>query len=605
MFRSSLPLLFVLTLTGLALGPAIVTAQPAAPYAVTITGVENGELRHLLESSSQLIQLKEETPPSATGLRRRTDNDKERLLTALRSEGYYDGTVIITIGEAVPAPVTLTVTLGQPYRFRNIKLTAAPGITLPPIPASALGLEPGAKARAPLVVAAEQKIKQQLGKQGFAFAKIADRHVTIDRAAKTLDIGFQVEPGPVIRLGQVRINGLQEIRESLVRDRTAEINGKTYSPERIEDLRTGLTRLGVFSSVRIEISETAAPDGSHPVTITLVERKAHYIGAGASFSSSEGISARAYWGHRNLFGGGERLRVQAEMARLLPRTVGGPAGLENADEKLSVELRKPDLYAVDQDLVVASAALNEHPQAYQRHAVTAEARLERKIDPAMTVGYGIAGEQSAIRDVVGTSNATLAGTPLSFALDTTNAPLDPSRGYRLTVETTPWLQANQSDRTFLATRITQRGYYDTTGDGRLVAAGRLSLGSIANGATLAVPADKRLYAGGGGSVRGYAYQKIGPMSAGGDPTGGRSLIETSAEIRVKITDTFGVVPFVDGGNVYSTPLPQPGEGMRFGAGVGMRYYTDFGPLRLDVGVPLQARPTDDPFQLYMSLGQAF
>jgi len=592
-------------------GPA--AAQPAG-YAVAITGVEDGGLRRLLDATSTLEQLKDEPAPGPAGLRRRIDGDRERLDAALRSEGYYDGRIDITVGQGAGddtqgprTRVTIAVTPGPVTLFRRIGMTtgsgaAAPGWTAPD--AAALGLAPGTPARGPAVVEAEGRIKDSLGRAGFAFAKVPERRAAIDRADHAMDVDFRIEPGPLVRLGAVHVSGLERVDEALVRGRVAWTPGERYSPELIERTRAGLVKLGVFTSARLQIAETPDADGSHAVTVTVTERKRHYIGLGASFTNSEGVGGQAYWGHRNLFGGGEQLRVAAELSRLNPKTLN-PDGLDKADEKLTTELRKPDFLAVDQDLVLATAGINEHPQAYQREALTAQARLENRIAPHLTLGYGVAGEQSNIRDTQRFTTATLVGTPLTATWDGTDSPLDPTRGVRVAFESTPWLRIGDTGHSFLVNRLTPSVYHDLSDDGRLVAAGRLSIGSILNGATADLPADKRFYAGGGGSVRGYAYQKVGPVNAAGDPLGGQALAEAGAELRIRVTEDLGLVPFIDGGNVYSSTLPQPGQTLRFGTGLGVRYYTGFGPLRLDVGMPLQARRTDEAYQVYLSLGQAF
>jgi len=585
--------------------PGTARAQPAS-YGVTVTGVEDDGLRRLLETTSSLEQLKGEAPPSAAGLRRRADSDRERLDAVLHAEGYYDSRIDIAIGGDAPPAVTVAVTPGPAYRFRRVDIVPAAGAALPAVAldAAALGLAPGTTARASLVVAGEERIKDLLGHAGFAFAKVPSRRAEIDRTAKTLDVTFTVAPGPLVRLGRVTVSGLEQIGEALVRGRVAWSPGELYTPELIDKTRTALTKLGVFASVRLQVAESADADGSHGVAVQVVERKRRYIGLGATFTNSEGVGGQAYSGHRNLFGGGEQLRVGAELSRLNPHTVN-PDGFDQADEKLTAELRKPDFLAHDQDLVLGAAGINEHPQAYQRQAVTTQARLERRLAPHLTVGYGLAGEQSNIRDTARFTTATLAGTPLSATWDSTDAVLEPTRGVRVALESTPWLRVGDSGHSFLVNRITPSAYHDLSGDGRLVAAGRLSLGSILNGATSDLPADKRFFAGGGGSIRGYGYQKVGPVNGAGDPLGGQSLAEAGAELRVKITEDLGLVPFIDGGNVYATALPQPGQTLRFGTGLGVRYYTGFGPLRLDVGVPLQARRNDDPYQVYLSLGQAF
>ena len=590
-----------------ALAPRTAAAQ-SAPYAVTVTGVDNADLRDLLENTSSLVRLKDQPPPSPVGLRRRADDDRDRLDTALRSEGYYDARIEVSLdpGQDRKTRVLVAVAPEEPYRFHGIAVVPVAGATLPPdLPgAAALGLAPGSVARAPLVVAAERKLKDALAARGYPFAKVAGRRAVIDHDGRTMDVTYSLDPGPSVRLGEARISGLADVDPALVRGRIGWRPGEPYRPETLERTRAALSALGVFNSVGLEVDKTPAADGGHDVAVNLVERKRRFVGFGASYSNSEGLGGQAYWGHRNLFGGGELLRFGVELSRLDSNTLTR-IGLDNADEKLTAELRKPDFFRVDQTLVVSVTAINEHPEGYQRKAVAEQVRLERKLDRHLTVAAGLADEQSDIVDIAGESFADLTGLPLSLAYDSTDALLDPTEGARVALETTPWLRTDRSRASFVVNRLTASSYHDLTGNGGLVAAGRFSWGTILAGNTGTLPTDKRFFGGGGGSVRGFGYHKVGPVNEQNVATGGRSMVEFGAELRIKISESLGLVPFVDAGNVYNAMLPVPSQSLLVGSGLGVRYYTAFGPLRLDLAMPVPKRRHDDPVQVYISLGQAF
>ncbi|MEI6559373.1 MAG: BamA/TamA family outer membrane protein [Rhodospirillaceae bacterium] len=590
-----------------ALAPSPAAAEPG-PYAVDVTGVEDDELRSLLEETSSLVRLKDQPPPGPVGLRRRADDDRRRLDTALRSEGYYDARIAVSLGAEAgdTRRVLVAVAPEEPYRFHTISLTPAAGTALPGgLPdAAALGLGAGSVARAPLVVAAEQRLKDALALKGFPFARVAGRRAVIDRDQHTMDVTYSLDPGPLVRLGEARFAGLDGVAPALAAGRIGWRPGDLYRPELIERTRAALSALGVFNAVTLEVDKTPAADGRHDVAVTVAERKRRFVGFGASYSNSAGLGGQAYWGHRNLFGGGEQLRFGAELDRLDSNSLTR-IGLDHADEKVTAELRKPDFLSLDQTLILTASAINEHPEAYQRQAVTEQIRLERRFDRQLTVSAGLIGEQSTILDVVGETGANLTGLPLSLTYDTTGTLLEPTGGYRLALETTPWLRTDRSGSSFMVNRITGSSYYDLTGTGGLVTAGRFSFGTILAANAASLPTDKRLFGGGGGSIRGYGYQKVGPVNDRNIALGGRSLLELGAELRIRITEDFGLVPFVDAGNVYSGVLPVPRQSLRVGSGLGVRYYTPFGPLRLDVGVPVPKRRHDDPVQIYISLGQAF
>ena len=146
-----------------------------------------------------------------------------------------------------------------------------------------------------------------------------------------------------------------------------------------------------------------------------------------------------------------------------------------------------------------------------------------------------------------------------------------------------------------------------TAASRRVAAGRVRLGTILGASSLTIAPSRRLYAGGGGSVRGYGYQQLGPHDLDGDPIGGSGLAEFALEARVRLKafgGNFGIVPFLDGGTLTTNNWPRF-TGWQFGAGIGVRYYSSFGPIRIDVGTPLNPRVGDGPVAVVVSLGQAF
>ncbi|CAK0779547.1 translocation and assembly module TamA [Azospirillaceae bacterium] len=581
-------------------------------------------LRDLLETASSLFQLKDRPPPSLLGLRRRADGDQERLQTALRSVGFYEGSVAIDISSTkndpknerrgasveaseVPFRVKIHVRPGRIYHFGVIavvELSGAPVAEALRVSEANLGFASGQVALASKVVEARQRLLTHLQRQGYARARVAESKAEIDRDAHALDVTFQVDSGVLVRFGRTLFEGLEQIDESLARGRVSWRSGDVYHPEKLDQARTALNALGVFASIRFQLAEAPDADGLTAVTIVVTERKRRFVGAGVHFATNEGLGGQVYWGHRNLFGGGEQLRFGAEVGRLTARTVQ-KADEQNPDMRVTGELRKPDFGAIDQSLILSSSAIVEKPVAYQRNSLMTGVRLERWIDKKLIVGGGLTAEHQRIREKTRTTVGAVMGAPLTVTYDNSDSLLDPRRGFRLAISTAPYLQAGDAGGTFWVSRATQTVYQDLCGDGRWIAAGRLSLGAIADDKSGAVPADKRFYAGGGGSVRGFAHQKVGPLAVDGTPVGGLSLAELGAEVRIKVSDALGVVPFVDGGNVFSSVLPDFSRPLRFGAGVGVRYYTDFGPLRMDVGTPLDRRSKEDYWQLYLSLGQAF
>lgn len=625
MTRASHPASIPLLALALLLVPAPVPAQdtpapeapgaetaaetPKVPYEVHLTGTEDSDLESLLRESSSLFGLKDDPPPSFIGLERRADNDRDRLQTALRSAGYYDARLDIRIEpDARPAQLTIAVTPGPAYTFKTVELRTVDGRLLPgePVAAGDLGLKPGERARAPAVVDGQSKLISTLAGRGYAFAKVTDRQVVVDHSDRTMDVTFVVDPGPLTRFGAVEVRGLERLDEDLVRGRVPWKPGQPFAPDLLEKARTDIARLGVFTTVRVQLADQPGPDGVTPVTITVDERKRHFVGAGVVYSTTEGLGATAYWGDRSLFGAAEQFRISVEVGRLTGQT-SSSGTLNLPDLRFGVDFRKPDFLTPRQSLLLNFSVVADNPPAYERVAGIFTAAVERELTDKLRVSAGVTSERGRVRASEHTYQVALLGVPLTATFDGTDNLLNPTRGYRLGATVTPWfpVAANDTSSQFTVTTLNATTYRDFTGDGRYVGAVRLGLGSIVGGNLASIPPDRRFYAGGGGSVRGYGFQLAGPRDRLGDPIGGRSLFEAGAELRIKVTENIGVVPFLDAGTVYDRSFPDFREPLRVGAGLGLRYYTGFGPLRVDVGFPLNPGPDDSRWQLYLSLGQAF
>lgn len=580
--------------------------EPAVAYTVTLMGVEDGGLRDVLEQSSSLFALKESPPPSLIGLERRAETDRTRLGAALRSAGYYDARVDIGVDRAAsPVAVTLTVVTGPVYRFKTLAVKTAGGAPLPgPAPdAAALGLPPGAEARAPAVVSAQSRLTARLAEAGYAFAKVTDREVVVDHTERTMDVTFTMDPGPLVRFGAVTVEGARDVDPTLIRGRIPWAAGDVYDPARLTRARTDIAKLETFDTVRVALADQPGPDGVTPVTVTVVERKPRFIGAGVTYTTADGFGINGYWGHRNLFGHAEQLRLSLDIARLSANTASS-SGLEKTDFTVGAVFRKPDFLEPHQSLVLSFTAVTDNPPAYSRDAVILSGVVERPLSERLTVSAGLTSERARLTVTDGQVQSALFGVPLGMKYDASNDLLNPTEGYRLTAALTPWFpMGGDTTSSFVETRATGTAYWGLSDDA--VLAGRLSLGSITGATLAAIPPHKRFYTGGGGSVRGFAFQKAGPRDAADKPTGGRSLAEMGLEVRYKITDTIGLVPFVDAGGVFDSAFPDFSTPLRVGAGLGVRYYTDFGPLRVDVGFPLNPQSGDARWQLYLSLGQAF
>lgn len=565
------------------------------PYEAAITGVVEPALRDLLERTSKLLALEGSPPASLAGLRRRVEDDVELLETALRSEGFYASEIGYRIDEtAAPVEVTVDVATGPVYLLADYAIDYVPeppvAKALPSGP-DAVALRLGAPARAQAIVAAQRKLLRRLSEAGHPLARVVDRKVVVDHARRAASVELRVDPGPEARFGVTAVAGLEEVELDYVRRLVPWGREELYDQRKVDALRAALMDTNLFSSVKAEPGAAVAADGRLPVTVRVEERKHRSIGAGASFSSSEGFGAEVFWEHRNLFGRQEQLRLSLTVAEII--------------QGLSARFRKPHFGRLDQTLLLDTALTMEDTDAFRARSASQFIGLERRITDHLTVSGGPSFEYAVLDDKRTEETFALFGLPLAGRWDDTDDPLDPARGGRLRLGLTPFVGSIEETVTFLVSELSASAYQSLAADDRVVLAERLRLGSIAGETTETIPANKRFFAGGGGSIRGFEFQTVGPLDVQNDPLGGRSVIEAGAELRLRVTDSLGLVPFVEGGNVYDSTLPDFSEAPLWAAGLGVRYFTAVGPVRLDVAFPLNPRDVDDTFEFYISLGQAF
>jgi translocation and assembly module TamA len=592
---------------------AAVIADPQ-PYRVEIVTGAEGELDAAIRNASALVAEQDEPASGAAGLVAKARGDYRRITSALYGQGYYGGTISILIGgvEAarlppdadLPDPVAVRVIVdpGPLFRFGAISIAnrappAADDADAVESPQS-LGLARGEVARSGSVGAAEQLLLEAWRQQGHAKATIARREVIADHATKTVDVAITVEPGRRAAIGPVAVRGTSHMDPDFVRTQSGLVPGEEYDPDEITRARKRLSRLEVFRSLRLEAASDIGGDGLLPYTIIVDERPLHRVGAGATYSTIDGLGVEAFWLHRNLLGRAERLRLDARIAG-----IGYPVETEEFDYMFGGTFTKPGVFTPDTDLVAAISAERTVLPTYIETSASARAGLTHLLSDEITLEASAAYELAQFDDDFGTrvfSTASLFG---GATFDNRDEPLDATGGWFANVTAEPFYEFNRGNVGLRAT-AEGRTYFGFAADDMFVLAGRLRGGLLLGPDLADIPPDRLFFAGGGGSVRGYAYRSIGVDGPGGTVTGGRYLLEASLEARVRINEEFGAVAFVDGGYVAADTFPGI-EDLRLGAGVGLRYYTGLGPLRLDLAFPLNARAGDPGYAIYAGIGQAF
>ncbi len=588
----------------LALAAALVPATPGHAdirYRTTIVGA-SGDLADLLDKVSDLKTLEDRKPASEEALRRRADRDIAQLADAAHSLGYWDARFDYRIDAATkPQKVTVKVAPGPLYRVASLVVLGPDDRPLAIPPAAApLPLKPGDPARTAPVLAAQASLLTALGDSGHPFAKLDSRRVVIDRRSHTMAVTYKFSPGPAMRFGGVAIKGLKTLNPGYVERRLLWRHGAAYNAAKVDATRRGLIESGLFSTVRITPQPDPKRPGSALMAIDATERPHRTIGAGLGYNTSQGAAARIFWENRNLFGNAEYLKLSA---------TGGQQVYG-----INANFRRPDALATDQDLLATAEIADETPSAYHSRRALATAGLERRFSRRVTGGVLLEGEKANVEELADlstltsaqhTQRYTLVGVPAYLKLDTTDNLLSPSRGWRAQLSVTPAHTFSSPNLNFVTNLLSASTYWPIGAEKRTILAGRVALGSLDGASLLQLPADQRIYVGGGGTIRPYGYQLAGPLAPNNQPIGGKSSLVMNFEARIKVTDTIGVVPFVDAGSYYETSLPQFGQRLLYGVGLGLRYYTPFGPLRLDLATPLYKRSADSWVQVYVSLGEAF
>jgi translocation and assembly module TamA len=585
-----------LVLIGLALGAATPgQSSESLTYELTIDGVMSEDLASLLANASLTKQLQDKGTPNLASLRRRLDGDKKRFIKVLRSQGFYGGNVTGQI-DPTPNPVhaSLTVTTGAVFLIEDYAIeqsSAAARTSNLPDPTE-IGIEMGMAADAARLNAAEDALLDKLRAIGHPDPEIADARYVVDHDRTTVSAVITVAPGPIAAFGPLTIEGLETVNEHYIRVIADWTIGRRFDPDVLNDLRRRIDGLSLFKTIVVDAPRVPDATGRMSVKMVVTERVQRAVAVGVRISSSdEFISTNASWKHRNYFGGGETVTAEATLSTL--------------EQEALLRLRKPQFLVRGQTLVSFATARHEDSDAYEEKSLNGFVGLERKTGGIYTTSIGVAGELESLVDNDDESVFALLGIPVSFARDTRDSTLDATSGTQFTAIVTPWASVSESSSGFVVGELSG-SVYQTLGTPRVVAAARARLGGIVAGGLRDIPANKRFYTGGGSSIRGYKFREVGPLDSQNDPTGGQSVIELGSEIRILVTENIGIVPFLDGGQVYETTLPEFEGRIRWAAGLGLRYITPIGPIRLDVAFPInRRRGIDDLFQFYISIGQAF
>lgn len=572
-------------------------------YTVEVAGLEELGLEERFLELSALQEGRGQSAPSSQ-IRLRAEEDIELARNLLRAEGYYDAGVSATFspptGKTDRLDVILTAIPGSRYSLGDIRLVGSdPAPTA--IAREALTVQTGDPIVATAVEAAEANVTLRLPQEGYPFAELGLRDIVLDEATRRGDYTLPLTSGPKAAYGGFQVSGRPVFGAAHVAVLARFGPGEIYDSREVEDLRQALVATSLLSTVSVEPVRTGrvAPSGAEIVDLRVrqVPARPRSLAATVGYGTGEGFRVSGSWAHRNLFPPEGALALNAV------------AGTE--EQRLAISFRRSNAGQRDRTIQATAGISRETREAYDATSANLSAMISRESTPLWQKRwtYSIGAEVIATNETLITQEAesrpretfVIAALPSQLGYDTSDSLLDPTRGFRITGRLSPEA-SHREETTAYARTLLETSAYAPLGE-RMVIAGRVRLGAVAGVARDDLAPSRRLYAGGGGSVRGFGFQDLGPHDANNRPLGGRSLVELSLEARYRWGD-FGIVPFIDAGQVYEASTPEFGD-LRVGVGIGGRYYTPFGPLRIDVATPLSRRSGEPSVALYISIGQAF
>lgn len=567
----------------------------------------DGKLEDILRAASILLGAEKEGTTEAQDLFTDARAEYAALLNALYAAGYYSGVIHVYVDGREAAGIA---PLDAPARIDRIEVVVEPGppftlagTRVQPLPRKTElpeGFAPGKPAESGVILQAVTAGIDAWRAQGHAKAGVARQDVVADHRAHTLSADITLDPGPRLRFGPLAITGQERMRVERLRAITGLPEGEVYDPEDVKRAEARLRRTGVFRSITLtEDDNILAPD-LLPFTLTVVEEKRRRYSFGAELASLDGATITAGWIHRNLFGGAERLEIKGEVTNIGAQTSG-------IDYALGVSLARPATFTPDTTVSLSTDIGHLDEEDFTADVLLVGLNATHVFSDSLTGRAGLGYEFARVTDETGTTTYRNMAFPLGLTWDRRNSPTDASKGFYIDVEAKPFLGFGVTD-SGARLAVDARGYRGFGERNSFVLAARFQLGAVLGASLIGTPRSYLFYSGGGGTVRGQPYQSLGVNVLRNGPdsfrTGGTHFLAASVEGRLKVTENIGVVGFFDVGRVDAVGFFDDVGDWHAGAGIGLRYATAVGPIRLDLAVPAGG-DTGDGLQIYVGLGQAF
>jgi translocation and assembly module TamA len=577
----------LILLTAAAAAFSVNAAEPAIDlakkYSSPTIDMRDGELKDHVES--ELKQYINSLPDDDyKSPERLLSLSREAIKKILESQGHYRSLVTYTAAEN--GDLTYHIRRGKPYKISKVSINADETIKLPEL--SSLQAKIGNKLIAEQVLEDVKTITEYVEKNNCIASLEVTYDAFVDDKKNSAEVLFTIAGINNVYIGDIALDGLESIRHKYIYRNLGLKEGDCYSRANIDKAKIKMYETGLFSN--IDIAENYTEGHQADLNISLREKSHRTIKAGAGYNLDEGIFFTTGWEHRNIFHNGEKLTINAKASTIL--------------QQLESKLTVPS-FVQKNSLTLSADIKQENLDSYKASTFSTGATLQRKFSNKLSISHGPNFRVSTVEKAGVRDEYAFLLYPVIFLLDKRDSVLDPTKGFSLSYEVSPYVNTLDPEDRFVKNIVKgniYKTFEDTTYTPTLAA--KAGVGSIYGLKGNGLPADQRFYAGGGGSVRGYEYQTLGPM-LGNEPLGGNSFAEIGVEARLRFNESWGGVMFLDGGEAYAENYPEFGKDMHYAYGVGARYFTSFAPIRFDIAFPLNARQNDAAYQFYISIGQAF
>ena len=571
------------------------------PYRIEFRGVENlFELRSLKDSSN-LVRYRKTGPRSMAALQYRANSDTPAFLEIMHAYGYYDACIFNRTFRMPKGRYKIVVSIdkGARYRLREFKVQLKDPERLNAFPMKKLrlremGIQLGRPALSSTIEEAKERILKKFTQKGYPLAKFSSEEALVDQAQKAMRVNLEVDSGPLAYFGPIFLETHSKVSSKYIRNRIKWKLGQRYSSETLKRTEKALYDTGLFSVVSITPGDKLGECDEVPITIHLIDSKFNGLTLGGSYTTTwEGFGGQALWQTRNLFSTGTNFSINYAVNQKM--------------QEAGLKYTFPDFLSKNQVIVASSNASNSRQPNYHEKAVKTDLYVERTLSKHFKTSLGAKFDQLETTRSNHNGYFSLFGIPFNFNTQSSeNVLINPTQGGWANLAFTPYFSTRKNDRDFTEVKIEGSIYQFIIPSRRIVLAMNMVFGSLFGESNFQIPAPYRYYAGSPNHLRGYPYQSISPLDAQDKPIGGRSMFLWSIEPRVMVLESVMLAGFLDVGSVYSTSWPTWSDALVKSLGVGVRYFSFIGPLRLDIAFPLNSRPNvRKKYQIHFSFGQPF